>query len=171
MLPVSIEGYINLAILGVFIFAVCFAALEDVRLFKIPNWASTTVAVAFVPYSLLYWGVLPVGLHLVIAAAIFVVTATFWRFRLIGGGDVKLLTAVGLWLGPDLALTFMILMTIAAVAIAIALFLIRKFSWVIYAGTPLRPMLRMVAIAETGKCPYALPIAIAALTTVPQRFL
>jgi hypothetical protein len=32
-------------------------------------------------------------------------------------------------------------------------------------------MLRMVAIAETGKCPYALPIAIAALTTIPQKFL
>jgi prepilin peptidase CpaA len=171
MLPVSVEGYINLAILGVFIFAICFAALEDMRIFKIPNWTSATIAAAFVPYYLLHSWLFPIGMHLIIAAVIFLITATFWRLKLIGGGDVKLLTAVGIWLGPGLAFSFVLIMTLASIAIAVALILIRKFSWVIYAGTPLRPMLRMVAIAETGKCPYALPIAIAALMTVPQRFL
>ncbi|MEX2482207.1 MAG: prepilin peptidase [Gammaproteobacteria bacterium] len=161
----------NLAVMAVFVFAVCLAAFEDVRVFKIPNWVSATVAAAFVPYYLLHLSAVPIGMHLLIAAAIFVITVTFWKFRLIGGGDVKLLTAVGLWLGPGLALPFMIYMTGASVVIALMLLLIRKFSWVVYAGVPLRPMLRAVAIAETGKCPYALPIAIAALLTVPQRFL
>jgi hypothetical protein len=32
-------------------------------------------------------------------------------------------------------------------------------------------VLRLLAIAETGKCPYALPIAIAALLTIPYRAL
>jgi prepilin peptidase CpaA len=169
--PVGIEGYLQLVILGVFVFAVCLAALEDLRAFKIPNWASATVAAAFVPYSLLNFGPALIGMHLLIAAAIFVITATFWKFRLIGGGDVKLLTAVGLWLGPDLALPFMVFMTLASAAIAMVLILIRKFSWVIYGGPPFRPVLRMMAIAETGKCPYALPIAIAALITVPHRVL
>ena len=168
---VSIEGYLNLIILAVFIFAVCLAALEDVRVFKIPNWASATVAVAFVPYYLLNISTVSIGMHLLIAGAIFLITATFWKLKFIGGGDVKLLTAVGLWLGPELALPFMILMTVASLAIAIVLILIRKWSWAFYAATAPRPVLRMVAIAETGKCPYALPIAIAALTTVPQRFL
>ena len=167
----GLAGYVNLAVLAVFIFAVCLAALEDVRAFKIPNWVSATVAVAFVPYALAHLGLLPIGLHLIIAAVIFVITAAFWKFRFIGGGDVKLLSAVGLWLGPDLALPFMIIMTLASAVIALGLLVLRKWSWVVSAASAPRPVLRMVAIAETGKCPYAVPIAIAALTTVPQRFL
>jgi prepilin peptidase CpaA len=171
VVPVSILGYLDLAILAVFVFGVCFAALEDVRAYKIPNWASAMVALAFIPYYLLHSWLFPIGMHLIIAAAIFVITATFWKLRLIGGGDVKLLTAVGLWLGPGLALPFMITMTLASVAIAVALLLIRRFNWVFLAAQAPRPVLRMVAIAEAGKCPYALPIAIAALSTVPSRFL
>ena len=170
-MPVSIEGYLDLAILAVFVFAVCLAALEDVRVFKIPNWASATVAGAFVPYAALHLGLWDIGMHLVIAATIFAITATFWKFRFIGGGDVKLLTAVGLWLGLELAFPFMVLMTGASVVIAVVLLVVRHFGWVVCSGVPLRPVLRMVAIAETGKCPYALPIAIAALTTIPQKFL
>ena len=169
-MPVSIEGYTNLAILAVFIFAVCLAALEDMRVFKIPNWTSAAVAIAFVPYYLLHSWLFPIGMHLIIAAAIFGITVVFWKLKLIGGGDVKLLTAVGLWLGPDLALSFMILMTVASLAIAIVLLVVRKWGSVLYAYATPRPVLRMLAIAETGRCPYALPIAIAALTTVPQRF-
>lgn len=170
-MPVSIEGYIDLAILAVFIFAICLAALEDVRVFKIPNWASATIAAAFVPYYMMHSWLFPIGMHLVIAAAIFAITATFWKFKFIGGGDVKLLTAVGLWLGPDLALPFMIFMTGASVVIAITLLLVRHWSWVFQASGAPRPVLRMLAIADSGKCPYALPIAIAALMTVPERFL
>jgi prepilin peptidase CpaA len=170
-LAASILGYLDLAILAVFIFAVCLAAIEDVRVFKIPNWASATVALAFVPYAALHLGLWDIVMHLVIAAVIFAITATFWKFRFIGGGDVKLLSAVGLWLGLEMAFPFMLLMTGASVVIAVVLLVVRHFSWVVYSGAPLRPMLRMVAIAETGKCPYALPIAIAALTTIPQKFL
>jgi prepilin peptidase CpaA len=107
----------------------------------------------------------------IIAAVIFLITATAWKLRFIGGGDVKLLTAVGLWLGPDLALPFMIVMTGASVVIALALMLVRYWSWVVHAATAPRPVLRLLAIAETGKCPYALPIAIAALLTIPYRAL
>lgn len=170
-MPASILGYVDLAILAVFAFAVCLAAIEDVRVFRIPNWASATVVIAFVPYAALHLGLWEIGMHLVVAVTIFVITATFWKFRFIGGGDVKLLSAVGLWLGLDMAFPFMLLMTGASVVIAVVLLVVRHFSWAIYSGVPLRPMLRMVAIAETGKCPYALPIAIAALTTIPQKFL
>ena len=167
----SILHYVDLAILAVFVFAVCLAAIEDVRVFKIPNWASATVVVAFVPYAALHLGLGDIAMHLVIAVTIFVITATFWKFRFIGGGDVKLMSAVGLWLGLESALPFMLVMTGASLIIAAVLLVVRHFSWVVYSGVPLRPMLRMVAIAETGKCPYALPIAIAALTTIPQKFL
>jgi prepilin peptidase CpaA len=167
----SILGYVDLAVMAVFVFAVCLAAIEDVRVFRIPNWTSATVALAFVPYGALHLGPWEIATHLVVAATIFVITATFWKFRFLGGGDVKLLSAVGLWLGLDMAFAFMLIMTGASVVIAVALLVVRHFSWVVQSGVPLRPMLRMVAIAETGKCPYALPIAIAALTTVPQRLL
>lgn len=170
-MPATILGYMDLAILAVFVFAICLAALEDVRVFKIPNWASATIALAFIPYYLLHSWLFPIGMHLLIAAAIFVITATFWKFRFIGGGDVKLLTAVGLWLGPDLALPFTMLMTGASVVIAVVLLLVRHWSWVFQAAAAPRPVLRVLAIADSGKCPYALPIAIAALLTVPERFL
>lgn len=170
MLPSTMFGTLNLATLAVFVFAICFAAIEDVRSFKIPNWTAATVAVAFIPYYLMHSWLFPIGMHLAIAGMIFAITFVFWRLRFIGGGDVKLLTAVGLWLGPELALPFVLIMSLVAVAIALAFLAIRKFAWILQgAGAP-SPVLRVVAVAETGKCPYAVPIAIAAIMTVPQRF-
>jgi hypothetical protein len=71
----------NLAVLAVFIFAVCLAALEDVRLFKIPNWASATVAARLRALCPAPPGLWDIGMHLIIAAVIFVITATFWKLQ------------------------------------------------------------------------------------------
>lgn len=166
----------------VFVFAVCYAAVEDVRAFRIPNWTSALIALAFFPYAALHRPPLYapdldgtsvyLGMHLAIAAAIFLVTATLWRFKLLGGGDVKLLTAIGLWLGPTLIMPFLAVTAVASIAIAGPLLLLRSKGALFGIGwIPVPVLRRCVAIAETGKVPYALPIAIAALLTVPLRFM
>jgi prepilin peptidase CpaA len=176
----SLTSVLDQLIGAAFIFAVCYAAIEDARAFRIPNWASATIALAFLPFAALHrpptfapdldGTSVYLGIHLAIAAAIFLVTFLLWRFQLMGGGDVKLLTAVGLWLGPTLIMPFLAVTAAASLAIAGTLMLVRSKGAVVGFGAV--PVLRRcLAIAETGKCPYALPIAIAALATVPQRFL
>jgi prepilin peptidase CpaA len=170
-------------LIGAFvIFAICYAAVEDVRAFRIPNWTSAMIALAFLPYAALHrppvyapdldGTSVYIGVHLAIAAVVFLVTVILWRFKLLGGGDVKLLTAIGLWLGPMLIMPFLFITAVASIAIAGPLLLLRSkgaligFGWI-----PVPVLRRCVAIAETGKVPYALPIAIAALLTVPLRFM
>lgn len=170
-------------ILGaIFIFAVCYAAIEDVRAFRIPNWTSVVIALAFFPYAALHRPLVyapdldgttvNLGIHLAIAAVVFLVTATLWRFKLLGGGDVKLLSAISLWLGPTLIMPFLFITAVASVAIAGPLLLLRSKGALIGSGwMPVPVLRRCAAIAETGKVPYALPITVAALLTVPLRFM
>ena len=79
--------------------ALGWAAISDVRSYVIPNTVHVMVAAAFcvaalfLPSSFFYGG-------LVTALAVFLAGAVFFVRGWMGGGDVKLLTAMALWSGP-----------------------------------------------------------------------
>jgi prepilin peptidase CpaA len=90
-----------LAVAAIALFGV--AALTDAFSRRIPN----PVSLALAGLGLLRIGValiegesaLTAGLDLAAALAVFTLAALAFRFRLLGGGDVKLLAAGTLWLG------------------------------------------------------------------------
>jgi prepilin peptidase CpaA len=77
---------------------VCLAALHDVLARTIPNWISAMVAALGVPCL---WLQPAAADRLLAAALLFAAAVLCWRLGWLGGGDAKLLGAIGLLLPPD----------------------------------------------------------------------
>lgn len=79
------------------------AAYTDIRSRRIPNSVSVALALlglARIAMALIAGeSALTAALDLAAAMTVFVLAAVAFRFRLLGGGDVKLLAAGALWLG------------------------------------------------------------------------
>ncbi len=81
--------------------ALLVAACTDWRRRQIDNWLNAAIALA----APLYWwamgyGLTDIGWQLGVAVITFAVTAMIFAWRGMGGGDVKLLTALALWIPP-----------------------------------------------------------------------
>lgn len=113
---------VNVLILGITLGAVALAiiwsAVSDIRAYIIPNWtsilitASFLVASIFTPYAPLVAGLLSGAGVLLLGLAVF---ALGWM----GGGDVKLFSALALWSGPSRLGAFTLVTSLAGVALAL----------------------------------------------------
>ena len=56
----------------------------------------------------------------------FLIFFVFWRIRICGGGDVKLITAVGAWIGPEIIL-YIIALSMAFILLWVLLLLVIRF--------------------------------------------
>lgn len=87
---------------AVYPLAVLCAVVSDARRLLIPNWTSAAVAVAFLPAAITGgFGFAAIGLHYGIGLGLLAVGVLFFRLGALGGGDIKLLAAVGVWIGWD----------------------------------------------------------------------
>ena len=157
----------QLAIFTIFPAAVIFAACMDLVSMTIPNRITIFLVAAFFVLAPFAPGMtLDVfGMHL--AAGALVLTATFgmFAFRIIGGGDAKLVAAVALWVGWEHLLLYVLLAGMAGGALAVALLMFRavplplrlaKESWLERLHTP------------KGDIPYGIALSAAALYIYPQ---
>ena len=95
--------------------ALLFAAATDIRRRQIDNWLNLAIALAA---PLFWWtsglSLWPgVALQLGIAALAFGVLAALFALRMMGGGDVKLLTALALWIEPGAFLQLLLVMAVS----------------------------------------------------------
>lgn len=94
--------------------ALVVAAFTDIRRRQIDNWLTAGIALA----APLYWWAAGISLwpgvaiQIGIALAAFVLLAGLFALRLMGGGDVKLLAAIALWIEPGAFLTLLIVMAL-----------------------------------------------------------
>jgi prepilin peptidase CpaA len=148
------------AVLGVAFLGLCVvAALSDVRSLTIPNKLNIAIAALFIPAALLSglpWEIL--GGHLVAGLAAFVIGFGLFSFRIIGGGDAKMVPAVMLWMGPGAALPFLFFMAIAGGALTLLILGMRR---AIPAGM-VPAFFRMPLEPEAG-VPYGVAIAAGAI--------
>jgi prepilin peptidase CpaA len=99
--------------------ALLAAALSDITTYLIPHRYSIAIAVAFLvfaigrPLPFLFSG-------LAAAALLFILGALLFARNLLGGGDVKLLAATGLWAGFDLMVLLIFTAAIAGGLLAMA---------------------------------------------------
>ena len=94
--------------------ALLVAAVTDLRSRHIGNWLNGAIALGA---PLFWWAsglaLWPdVALQLAVALATFAVLAVLFALRAMGGGDVKLLTALALWIAPMLFLKLVIVMAL-----------------------------------------------------------
>jgi len=94
--------------------ALLVAAVTDLRSRQIGNWLNGGIALAA---PLFWWAnglaLWPdVALQLGVALGTFAVLAALFALKAMGGGDVKLLTALALWIEPMLFLKLVIVMAL-----------------------------------------------------------
>jgi prepilin peptidase CpaA len=152
----------------VYVFCLCYAIVSDFRRLIIPNWAPVALASAFVVFAATHLGWRAFLAHLAVAAVVFVLATAFFVARWMGGGDVKLLTAVTLWMGPEHGALFTLLMAALGAVLATGLILIRHYGE--FVGPSIWELAffkRLAELARAGECPYGVAIGIAALLTRP----
>jgi prepilin peptidase CpaA len=102
------------------------AALFDACKFVIPNWISLALVGLFVGAGLVY----PPGIdwlsHLGAMGLVLLGTLLLYRFRFLGGGDLKLLVAAGLWAGLGQLPQLLIWTAIAGGVFALGLIVLRR---------------------------------------------
>jgi prepilin peptidase CpaA len=95
--------------------ALVFAAFTDIRRRQIDNWLNAAIALG----APVFWWVSglslwpDVALQLGVALAAFAVLAALFALKMMGGGDVKLLTALALWVRPDFFMQLLVVMALA----------------------------------------------------------
>ena len=117
------EGYFHYGLLVGLAIALVIAAFTDLRRRQIDNWLNAAIALG----APLFWWASGVSLwpgvaiQLGVALAAFMVLAGLFALRAMGGGDVKLLTALALWIEPGLFLQLLIVMALAGGLLTIVL--------------------------------------------------
>lgn len=133
------------------------AGIEDARTREIANWKNAAVALL----APLWWyanglDIWPdMALQLGVALAVFAVFLAAFHFGLMGGGDVKLIVALALWLPFPAYLSMLMVMSIAGGVVTLVMMaerLIKKTS-------------------ETIEVPYGVAIAFAGLLALREPLL
>jgi len=154
MFHVSPEQVVVLCYLGLLAWGACSDAIE----FKIPNSASFGLA-AFYPIYVL---TSPVAVNwpwsVAIALVIFIPGVLLFASGMVGGGDIKFLTAASLWAGPKMIIPMIVAMSLAGGLLALLIWGNRWFR-------QLRPAahgdisLTTAAYAAHRRLPYGVAIA------------
>lgn len=156
----------TVAILTVLPFCLAMAAFTDLFMMKIPNRLSAAPLLAFLvlaPFSGLGWQ--EIGMSLVAGAMVFAVLFAFFALNIMGGGDVKLLTAASVWFGFGMPLVqFMAYVAYVGGALCLFILLLRAKSMIVMAtGLPIPGSLMV-----TKKVPYGIAIAIGGFLAFPD---
>jgi prepilin peptidase CpaA len=130
---------------------VFYAALTDFLTFKIRNEVVLLLLILYVLFAIVTRPRLEVMTDVILAIVIFGVLLWFYTQGVVGGGDVKFVVVVCLWVGAHCALLFSILL----LALGVLHLLAAKMGW---ART--RPMAGRVGI------PYAPSVAGALIGTI-----
>lgn len=107
-------GYLHYGLLTALAIALLVAAFTDLRRRQIDNWLNAGIALT----APVFWWSLGldlwpgVAIQFGVAAATFAICAGLFAMRQMGGGDVKLLTALALWIQPEFFLQLIVIMAI-----------------------------------------------------------
>lgn len=149
----------GLSTILIFLLAVglAVAALLDWRSRTIPNWLNLAIALLAIPFwwstGLSLWP--GVAVELGIALAVLAIFAFAFQLGLMGGGDVKMLAALALWLPPLAVLQLLVIMSLAGGVLTLILLVPHRIART--AGQP--------------EIPYGIAIAFAGFWLISERFL
>lgn len=150
-------GTAQIAVLGLLSVLLVIAMVTDWRARDIPNWLTAAVAVLAPAW---WWAsgytLWPgVGMQIIFCAVVFAIGLGLFAANAMGGGDVKLLAALALWLPGFELLRMIVIMSLIGGALTVAMLVwhrARKRE-----GNP--------------EIPYGLAISAAALWVIAERNL
>jgi prepilin peptidase CpaA len=144
-------------LLGLLALLLLAASWCDLRSRTIPNGLNAAVALLALPFwwaaGLALWP--DAALQIAVAALVFGLFAGAFALGAMGGGDVKLVAALALWLPWQAVLMLLVLMSLAGGALTLAM-VVRK---------------RLAGRQGQLEIPYGVAIAFGGLWLIGQRFL
>ncbi|MFD1786275.1 prepilin peptidase [Sphingomonas floccifaciens] len=149
--------FFTIGLLGVLALFLLSAGIEDVRTREIANWKTAAVALL----APMWWWAIGltlwpgVAIQIGVAAIVFALFVGAFAIGAMGGGDVKLIGAIALWLPPMPLLTMLIVMSLVGGAITLTML----------AESRLRGREGAIEV------PYGVAIAIAALLAIREPIL
>jgi prepilin peptidase CpaA len=150
-------GGISWFLIGLLAAALAIAVVTDWRSRIIPNWLNGGVALLAIPFwwasGLSLWP--DVALQVGIALAVLAVFTVALHFGQMGGGDVKMLAALALWLPLGALFELIVIMSLAGGVLTIAMLIPH----------------RLLKKAGSPEIPYGIAIAFAGFWLIGQRFL
>ena len=145
---------ILLALLAV---ALAVVIVGDWRTRTIPNWLNGAIALLAIPFwwlaGLALWP--DIAVQIGMALILFLFFALAFRFGAMGGGDVKLIAALALWLPPVTMIKLLVVMSLAGGLLTIAM-LIRH---------------RLAKAGHKLEIPYGIAIAFGGFWVLGERYL
>ena len=133
------------------------AATGDLRARIIPNWLNAAIALLAIPFwwlsGLPLWP--EVVAQIAIAAGVFAVFAIAFRIGAMGGGDVKMVAALALWLPPLAVLKLLVIMSLAGGVLTLAM-IVRH---------------RLAKAGGRLEIPYGVAIAFGGFWLIGERYL
>ena len=139
------------------------AMWTDATRMKISNSVSIILIVAFLLFAAIYLPIKPAIGHIGVAAAVFVVMFCCYALRCLGGGDVKLLSALSMWIGPLHILPFLTAVALLGGVFSAFILCARRIKSHERQANRSPIMKHITTWTEIGRVPYALPIGAAAL--------
>jgi len=163
--------YINQIFALIYVVILSYAVVSDYVKMIIPNWCSIALVVEFLLFSIVFLTLNEFAWNLLLCAIVFSLSIGFYAFGWLGGGDVKLLTAVIFWAGPTNGLIFVFVMAAIGFVMAAGLIILRRVLIFFPNLFPNSELLRRpVAWVEEGAFPYGIAIGAAALVIGPAIF-
>lgn len=144
------------ALLAGLAIALIICIYTDIRYRLLFNKITLPIAIAapFFWYATSSFTPMGVGIHLLTGVAAFAFFAFWFRWGMMGGGDVKLFAALALWFPWNDVVTMVLYATILGAAVTIIFLVIHKLSQGV----------------GRARIPYGVAIALSGLWTTGERF-
>ncbi|PTD17363.1 A24 family peptidase [Sphingomonas fennica] len=121
-------GVTGIIILGALAAGLLYAAWGDIAARTIPNWLNAAIAIGapawWLAQGLPFWPGMAIQLGL--ALLVFIVFAGCFALNMMGGGDVKLLGALALWLPPLPLVRMLVAMALIGGVLTIAMVVLHR---------------------------------------------
>ena len=158
---------LNAVFVVVFVGLVVCAAASDLRSLEIPNWLSVALVLIFLPAALAAdISFTAIAIEYGVSIGIFAMGAMLFGFGLIGGGDVKFMAAMALWLHWSVLGTLFVYVALLGGVLAGIILLITKIQALLFVKK-LIPWMNGDD-AEPQSIPYGVAISGAGLIVLSQ---
>ena len=152
---------------GLYTLLLCIAAAMDTWKFIIPNTITVALVALFIVTALLLsfdMGWRDWMSHFGAAAAVLAGGAVMFAFNKMGGGDVKLMTAVAFWSGFEYLADLLLYIALAGGALAIGLIVLRKLLFGLMTASTALAKVPVPRVLLSGQpVPYGLAIGPSAI--------
>ena len=157
---------LEILVLAIFPGLVMLAGTSDLFTMTIPNkLCLALVAAFFIAVPLSGMSLETMGWHVATAMLALAVTFSLFAAGVMGGGDAKLTAAVLLWLGPGLALDYLVVSAMFGGILTLGILMMRGPATAI--ATAHIPWATRLMADETG-IPYGIALSSAAILVFPQ---